>query len=582
MERRLAAILAADVVGYSRLIGRDEAGTLAALKALRRELIEPLVASHRGRIVKQLGDGFLVEFASVVDAVSAALAWQRGLAARGECDGDVGGAGRGPLAFRIGVNLGDVVIDEGDLHGDGVNIAARLEALAPPGGVCIADMVHQNIGGRVDAAFEDLGEVALKNIDQKVRVWRWSGAGGSAPGAGAGEAASVPVPDEPSIAVLPFDDMSNDPEQAFFCDGITEDLITELAHVPGLTVIARHSSFAYKARSLDARRIGAELAVGHLVEGSVRRAGERVRITAQLIDTRSGRHLWAQRYDRDVGDIFAVQDDVVRQIAGALSAALARPELQAPESAHPRNLEAYQYVVRGRQNILRAQGRGEVKEALETAIALDPGLSDAHAWLAVYYYTDWFLYQREPRRESLAAGFAAADTAIETGPGNSLAHMALGMVSLYAGRRAIALQSLHRALELNPNEADALCLIQDAYTFDGRPEEGVESVRKAMRLNPHYPEWYLWHLGFGLYCTRDYEGAVQELSRLRDIAEPLRILAAAHARLGQMDEARAVARRFLTAFPDFSGAAWGRTQPFRHREDLEHVLEGYRLAGLPD
>jgi len=284
----------------------------------------------------------------------------------------------------------------------------------------------------------------------------------------------------------------------------------------------------------------AELSVRHLVEGSVRRAGKKVRITAQLIDAQDGRHVWAQRYDRDVEDIFAVQDEVVRQIAATLADKLGRADLEPPPgTAHPRNLDAYAYVVRGRQNILRAQGREEAKEDLECAIALDPQLSDAHAWLAVYYYTDWFLYNREPQRESLAAAFAAADTAIETGPENSLAHMALGMVSLYAGRRAI-------------------------------------------RLNPHTPEWYLWHLGFALYCAGDYAGVVKELSGLSDIAEPLRILAAAHARLGQMEEAQAVSERFLKAFPDFSSAAWSRTQPFRHKADLDHVLEGYRLAGLPD
>ncbi len=571
MERRLAAILAADVVGYSRLVGEDEAGTLARLKKLRCDFIEPLVAEHRGRIAKLMGDGFLIEFGSAVDAVAAALAWQRGIGENGAVR---------DFAFRIGVNLGDIVIDDDEIHGDGVNIAARLEGVAEAGGLCIADMVHQNVIGKIDANFTDVGEVALKNIDKNIRVWKWSLQDDGV--TERGRPSLEPLPDEPSIAVLPFDDMSNDPEQAYFCDGITEDLITELSHIPGLTVIARHSSFAYKAKSVDARRIGAELAVRHLVEGSVRRSGNRLRITAQLIDAKSGRHLWAQRYDRDLEDIFAVQDEVVRHIAAALSRALDLPGLHPQQSVQPRNLEAYEYVVRGRQNILRAQGHSEAKEALEQAIALDPGLSDAHAWLAVYYYTDWFLYNREPRRESLAAAFAAADTAIETGPENSLAHMALGMVSLYAGRRAIALQSLHRALELNPNEADALCLIQDAYTFNGEPEKGVDSVRRAMRLNPIFPDWYRWHLGFALYCAHDYAGAVCELSQLKEIAEPLRILAAAQARLGDLVAARAVAKKFLESFPDFSGVAWGRTQPFRHSADLKHVLEGYRLAGLPD
>ena len=572
MERRLAAILAADVVGYSRLIAGDEAGTLAALKSLRQNFIEPLTAEHRGRIVKLLGDGLLIEFSSAVDAVTAAAMWQRGLT------GEVASHG---LRFRIGVNVGEIVIDEGDIHGDGVNIAARLEAVAEPGCLCISDAVHENVAGKVDAGFEDLGEMTLKNIDRKIRVWQFQ----PETDAATDKAASVATHldgDLPSIAVLHFDDMSNDPEQSYFCDGISEDLITELARIPGLFVIARHSSFVYKNQAADMRRIGTELGVRHLVEGSVRRAGDRVRVTAQLIDADTGHHLWAERYDRDIEDIFAVQDDVVRQIAVALSDTLPIPALHPKSALHPSNLDAYEYVMRGRQNILRAQGRGEAKAALEKAIELDPEFSDAYAWLAVYYYSDWFLYRNEPGREAMAAAYAAADTAIETGPENALAHMALGMVSLYAGRRAVAMQSLHRAIELNPNEADAHCLIQDVYTFNGEPQRSVDSVRLAMRLNPHYPEWYLWHLGFALYCTRDYEGAVEELSRLKDIAEPLRILAAAHARLGQMDEAREVAARFLEAFPDFSSEAWGDTQPFRNRADLVHVLEGYRLAGLPD
>ena len=572
MERRLAAILAADMVGYARLVARDEAGTLAAFKALHRDFVEPLIAAHRGRIVKVMGDGFLIEFASALDAVAAALAWQKGLA------GDEDAAA---LSFRIGINLGDIVIEGDDIYGDGVNIAARLEGLAEPGSICLADTVHQNVAGKISAVFEDRGDVALKNIERPVRVWSWRRHAEAAPVARSNARAAGPDPSQLSIAVLPFDDMSAAAE-AHFCDGITEDLITDLARVPGLTVIARHSSFAYKGRSLDARRIGAELGVRHLVEGSVRRAGERLRITAQLIDAESGSHLWAERYDRDLKDIFAVQDEVVRQITAALGQALELPGLAAPASAHPRNLDAYELVVRGRQGLLRAKGHDDAKRNLEAAIALDPGLSDAHAWLAVYYYSDWFLYHREPSRAALASAFAAADAAIETGPENALAHMALGMVSLYAGRRAVALQSLHHALQLNPNEADAHCLIQDAYSFDGRPEKGVESVRTAMRLNPHYPDWYLWHLGFALYCTRDYESVIQVLTRLEEIVEPLRILAAAYARLGRKEEAGATARTFMASFPDFSSTAWGRTQPFRHKEDLDHVLDGYRLAGLPD
>lgn len=570
VSRRLSAILAADVVGFSALVGADEDGTLTALKRLRSEFIGPLVDRHGGRIVNISGDGFLVEFASAVAAVRAALDWQRGLGS-----GTDGSASQ--LQFRIGVNLGDILADGDDIHGDGVNIAARLEGRARPGGLCIADAVHQSVAGRVDASFTDLGVLTLKNIRNGVRAWQWAEATASS-----SFAVATGAPEPLSVAVLPFDDLGAAPDEGHVCDGMTEDLITELAHVPGLTVIARHSSFAYKGRSVDIRRIGAELGVRHLVEGSVRRSGARLRITAQLIDACTGGHLWAARYDRRPSDIFDLQDEVVREIAAALSDALSLPPLETPSRVRPPRLDAYELVVRGRQSLLSARTHGQARGLLEQALALAPDLSDAHAWLAVYYYTDAFLYHREPEREAMMAGFAAADAAIECGPENALAHMALGMVSLYAGRRAVALQSLHRALDLNPNEADAHCLIQDAYTFDGDPERGVASVRRAMRLNPHFPDWYRWHLGFALYCTRDYEGAVAELAKLQEIAEPLRVKAAAEAQLGRMDAASETAGRFLAANPGFSSAAWGRTQPFRNRADLEHVLEGYRLAGLPD
>ena len=433
MRRRLAAILAADIVGYSALIAEDEEGTLGAFKQLQRNFIEPLVNDHRGRIVKTLGDGFLIEFQSAVDAVTAAVAWQRGMP---DTDASAG------LRFRIGINLGDIVIDEDDIHGDGVNIATRLEGVSQPGGICVADVVYQSVVGKVETGFTDLGEVQLKNIRNGIRAWQWTEA------MTALRHARSKLPDERdpvtelSIAVLPFDDMSSDPDQAYFCDGITEDLITELSLVPGLTIIARLSSFAYKNRSADAREIGRDLSVRNLVEGSVRRSGNRLRITAQLIETKNGRHLWAQKYDRELADVFAVQDDVVHQIVGALSDTLSLPIDRAESRAWPDNLEAYEYVVRGRQNLLSAQGHDRAKQYLEQAIKLDPSLSDAHAWLAVYYYTDWFLYNREPQRHMrqriLGPGL---DRCVRRRKG---------------GRHAGALQSLHRALSINPNEADAL------------------------------------------------------------------------------------------------------------------------------
>ncbi len=574
VSRGLAAILALDAVGSSGLMERDSRAAHRLLSRHRDQVFGPAVASHRGRVFKTTGDGLLAIFASVLDAVECAHAIQLAMI---DDERDHGGDA---LAYRIGIDLGDVLTDSGDVFGEGVNVAARLEAKSPVGGFCISQRVHDAIGHQIDLHFQDGGEVYLKNLSRPIRIYM------THPGEMLSDArsASRTAAARPalSIAVLPFDDMSDGIDQGYFCDGMTEDLITELAHIPGLFVIARHSSFAYKGKSVDIRRIGAELGVRHLVEGSVRRAGERLRVTAQLIEAESGHHVWAERYDRGIEDIFAVQDDVVSHIADALSKALGSADLRPQPSLRPNDMTAYEWVVRGRQNVFRSQGRAASKDALERAIQLDPDFSDAHAWLAVYYYTDSYLYHKESEREALVRGFGAADRAIETGPNNSLAHMALGMVNLYAGRLAVALQSLHRAIDLNPNEADALCLIQEAYTFDGQPQKGIESVRKAMRLNPHFPEWYLWHLGFALYCARDYEGAVVEISRLRDIAEPLRILAASLARLERHDEARLVAGKFMEAFPDFSAREWGHTQPFRRPEDLRHVLEGYHLAGLPD
>ena len=313
-NRRLAAILAADVVGYSRMMGTDEAGTLTTLKRHRETVFDPTVAEHKGRVVKLIGDGTLVEFGSVVDAVKCALAIQRAIKA------EVQPNGKG-IVLRIGINLGDVIIDGEDIYGDGVNIAARLEPLAEPGGICIASIVHEGVGNRIEVTFKDGGEVSVKNIDRPIRVWKWhpdSDPVATQPSravAASGKAQAEP----PSIAVLPFNNMSGDPEQEYFSDGITEDIITDLSNVGGLLVIARNSSFAYKGKSVDIRTVGRELGVQSVLEGSIRRAGNRVRITAQLINAETGGHVWAQRYDRDLTDIFEVQDEVTRQIVEALS-----------------------------------------------------------------------------------------------------------------------------------------------------------------------------------------------------------------------------------------------------------------------
>ena len=341
-NRRLSAILAADVVGYSRMMGADEAGTLAALKHHREAVFDPAVAEHNGRVVKLIGDGTLVEFASVVDGVRCAIAIQRAARAQAEASG---------IVLRIGVNLGDVIVDGDDIYGDGVNVAARLEPLADPGGICIASIVSESVGKRVDVNFRDGGEVTVKNIERPIRVWKWHPdidpiAQQVRPAQGSSEPSKA---ERPSVAVLPFTNMSGDFEQEYFSDGISEDIITDLSKVAGLLVIARNSSFAYKGKNPDIRAVGRELGVKSVLEGSIRRAGNRVRITAQLIDAADGGHLWAERYDRDLTDIFAVQDEVTRSIVDALKVALTPSEIARISDSPTRNIEAHDLFLKGRE-----------------------------------------------------------------------------------------------------------------------------------------------------------------------------------------------------------------------------------------
>ena len=357
VKRKLAAILAADVVGYSRLMGADEAGTLSALKRHREAIFDPAVAAHSGRIVKLIGDGVIAEFGSVVDAVNCALSVQRSGAKRPDQS-----TSQPPIVLRVGINLGDVIIEGGDIYGDGVNIAARLEPLAEPGGICVSSIVNESVGNRIDVRFQDGGEISVKNIDRPIRVWKWHPNATIPTAARSNTAKPEPNSDTASIAVLPFTNMSGDPEQEYFSDGISEDIITDLSKIAGLTVIARNSSFTYKGRSVDVRAIGSDLGVRSVLEGSIRRAGQRVRITAQLTDAATGAHLWAERYDRDLTDIFEVQDEVVERIVGALAVTLTQGEQQRLRRHGTSNVEAYECWLRARALLTRGT-RESIMEA---------------------------------------------------------------------------------------------------------------------------------------------------------------------------------------------------------------------------
>ena len=506
VQRRLAAILAADVAGYSRLMGLDEEGTLGALMAHRRELIDAKIAEHSGRIVKTTGDGVLVEFASVVDAVRCAIDLQRGLAER---NATVPADRR--LNFRIGINLGDVMVDDGDIFGDGVNIAARLEAIAEPGGINLSGSAYDQVKGKVPSAFEDLGLQQVKNIAEPVRVYRVArGPAGSEPAAAAATSA-----ERPSIAVLPFENMSGDAEQEYFADGISEDLITDLSKVSGLMVIARNSTFAYKGRAVDLRNVARELGVRHVLEGSVRKAGARVRITAQLIDGRSGAHLWAERYDRDFLDVFAIQDEVTRAIVDALKVHLTPDESARVGRRGTTDLDAYDFYVRGRQQLQRytAESVAEARELFQQAIALDPDFGAAHAGIAITYKND-LLNQRSPDRAAAQKLFDDhAAKAVALDPDEPMIHWARAADFISRRQNAEAVREVRAWLRVEPSSDLAHGMLAQSLLYADAPAEAVREIEYAMRLNPSFPDLYLHVLGHALLLTRDYDAAEDAFRR---------------------------------------------------------------------
>jgi TolB-like protein/class 3 adenylate cyclase/Tfp pilus assembly protein PilF len=572
-QRRLAAILAADVVGYSRLLEQDEAGTLAALKKHRRDILNPLVAEHHGRIVKVMGDGVLVEFASAVNAVACAVELQQRI---GEAGSALPTDRR--IVLRIGINLGEVVVEGSDIYGDGVNLAARLEEMAEPGRIVISRKVHDEIGRKLALAYDDLGERSFKNIAAPVRVYRIAVAGVSlaAP-------APLPLPAKPSIAVLPFTSMSADTEQEFFADGLTEDLITELSKAPGLFVIARHSCFAFKNKSPDVRQVAQELGVRYILEGSARRAASRIRINAQLIDAREGGgHLWAERFDRDLADVFAVQDEVVARIAEALVGKLAARNL--PERRPPKNLEAYDLCVRGRflyQRSMAEEGK-EARRLFEQAVALDPEYGEAQAYLAWTHWMGWVNWF-EPADPHRRLALEIARRAVALDPNDPFAHGVLAFVVRYEHAYEECAAEIEAALRLDPNNANIHAMWTDLLVMDGKPLEAADSIARALRLNPHPPAWYYWLKGEAEYASRRYEDAVATLRLAETYGTPSRsILAAALAQLGCLEEARIEGRLFMADYPDFRIESFLDTQPFRHRADREHFADGYRKCALPE
>jgi adenylate cyclase len=585
LERRLAAILAADIVGYSRLMRADEEGTLARLKALRRELFEPTVREHRGRIVKLMGDGALVEFASAVDAVRCAVAVQEGLAER-----EAGALEDSALALRLGINLGDIIIDSGDIYGDGVNVAARLEGLAEPGGICLSASVHEQVRHKLDMAFEDLGEQSVKNITEPVRVYR---AVLATPAAAPGGAPSLALPDKPSIAVLPFDNMSGDAEQEYFADGISEDLITALSKIRWFFVIARNSTFTYKGQAVEMTQVARELGVRYVIEGSVRKAGNRVRITAQLVDATTGHHVWAERYDRDLADIFELQDEMAQTITGAVEPELSAAERERAARKPPENLDAWETYQRGLWHLwnFTKDDNTEAQRVLRRAQELDPGFATAYAFESYSHYLHTMLGFSEAPGESLAAALTAAKKALAVDDKDPVAYFALGRVYMMHGEHDASVAELETAISLNPSFAMAHHGLGSALMLSGRLEDAAEALDNAMRLSPRDP--VLWGtLSFrSMTCTllRQYEAAAEWARRA--VHEPRAakggywshaVLAAALGNLGRMEEARAAVEAALAAKPDLSLAYLTKTLPTKHPGGLDPFLDGLRKAGLPE
>ena len=582
-NRRLAAVLAADVVGYSHMMGADEAGTLAALKHHRETVFDPAVAQHKGRVVKLIGDGSLVEFASVVDAVKCALAIQRAIKARAQPNNGI--------VLRIGINLGDVIIDGDDIYGDGVNVAARLEPLAEPGGVSISGIVNESVGNRIDVVFEDSGEVAAKNIARPIRVWKWHPDNDplSVQPIPKSIATETAGPESPSIAVLPFNNMSGDPEQEYFSDGITEDIITDLSKIAGLLVVARTSSFAYKGKNFDIRTVGRELGVRSVLEGSIRRAGNRVRITAQLVNAENRGHLWAERYDRDLTDIFAVQDEVTRHIVDALKVKLTPGEAARIADTPTNSLEAHDLFLRGRELLFGKKWNRELFEQvvalLRRAIELDPNYAEPYAGIAMAhnldFHNDW-----TGARDALDVAEHFAALAIEKGPSVPFAHFMAAVTATWKKNLERAKQECETALALSPNYAPAYGTRGLAEIYSGKPLAAIPYIERGLRLDPAFAQQWMHFLGSAYLVAGKYEAAAATLrERIRlvpetDLSRGLLVSALGH--LGEIDEARHIWAELKQVNPRYSFAGHLARLPFTNPADADRIKEGFAKAGLSD
>jgi len=575
--RRLAAVFATDMVGFSRLMGLDETGTLARLKTHRIELIDPCILKNNGHIIKSTGDGLLVEFNSVTDAVSSAVEIQKRMAKRNT---DVPSDRR--IEFRIGINLGDIIIDEDDIFGDGVNIAARLESQAETGGICISRSVHDQLEGKVDLEFIDLGLLTLKNIDRPIQAYSVSLENRRTETFGAPK---DPDAEKPVIAVLPLVNMSGDPEQEFFADGLTEDILTQLSRFRGLEVISRTSSFAYKGKTVSVPTVARELGARYALEGSVRKAGNRVRITVQLIDAETDKHIWAEKFDRDLEDIFAIQDEVTTAIVATLPS---RVEAVSQERAHrkrPENLAAYECVLTGKTLHHRSnrEANFQAMEMLDRAIKIDPTYAHAHAWRACVLGQSWVHDWCNDRDATWDEVLAELEMARRFDDDDSDVHRILAATSLAHGDFDQCLYHQNRALALNPN--DDLIVVQqgELLSWLGQAEDGINWILKAMRLNPYFPERFWNHLGRAQFVARRYEESVASFRKLSapDFTHHA-FLAVGYSYLGDNVAAGGHVAEVLKLSPEFTVTDYMETLHYKHSSDMDHHRQGLINAGLPE
>ena len=577
-ERRLTTILAADVAEYSRLMGADEDGTLAALTACRA-IVDELITGHRGRIANTAGDSVLAEFPSVTDALSCALAVQPAIAKQN--------AKASPdrrMLFRIGIHLGDVLIKDSDLFGDAVNIAARLEALAEPGGICVSATVREHIGNRVSADYTDVGTQRVKNIAEPVHVFRVPAKSVTPP---IGSPPALPLPDKPSVAVLPFTNMSGDPEQEFFADGIAEDIITALSRYPSLFVIARNSCFTYKGRAVDVKQVGRELGVRYVLEGSLRKSGNRIRVTAQLVEAETGKHVRAERYDRDLADIFALQDEITEAVTIAIAPAVAGAEQQRALRKPPESLDAWAAYQRGLWHLMKftADDNSAALKFFLQAIDIDPTFTGGYWGLAAArFYASYIFPLRDPP-ESPSSIEALARRAVALDGSDAEARSWLGLILFLLGDYKGGLAEIECALMLSSNLAIAHAHLGFALIWSGRPKEGLAAFQKCFRLDPRAPSVgaHLAQVAAGHYYSRDYEAAVgaaeHAIRSNPDFPVNYFWLPAAFGQLGRTAEAREALEKAVSIGPRlFDVYVRQQVAPFRP-EDYAHMLEGMRKAG---